>query len=45
MDEVIDKVKLFINKIIQLVLLGSQTKIHIKKKFYACLSMKPDAFE
>ena len=41
----VDKLKIFINKIIQLTLLGSQTKVHLKRKFYACLSMKADAFE
>ena len=40
-----DKLKLLVNKIIQLVLLGSQTKVQIKRKFYACLSMGTDAFE
>ena len=41
----IDKLKFFISKTIQLILLTTSSQIKVKKKFYACLAMEPTFFE
>jgi hypothetical protein len=43
--ETLDKLKYFINKTMQLILMATQTKLDIKKKFHTCLALEPEFFE
>lgn len=41
----VDKLKYFINKTMQLILMATQSKLDIKKKFHSCLALEPEFFE